>query len=161
MKKRLQNILNSQKILYRYFRRKGLKRFFKENILEIEGSNKNKALSIALGIFIGTSPFWGFHSIIALSLAAIFRLNKFLAFTASQISIAPLAPFIIGFSMYFGSYFISGDANLLHQEFSLESIKHNLLQYLIGSFLLGIISSSSFGFLFYLILKFFSKKRAS
>ncbi|AZI19558.1 hypothetical protein [Chryseobacterium taklimakanense] len=62
MKNFIQNSINSQKIFYRYFRRKGWKRFLKENILESEGSNKTKAKSIALGIFIGISPFWGFHS---------------------------------------------------------------------------------------------------
>ncbi len=42
------------------FRRKGIKRLFKENILESDGNNKSKALSIALGIFIGVSPFGDF-----------------------------------------------------------------------------------------------------
>ena len=111
MKNFIQNSIKSQKVFYRYFRRKGIKRLFKENILESDGDNKSKALSIALGIFIGVSPFWGFHTVLALSLATVFKLNKFLSFVFSQVSIAPLAPFIpfiLGISMFFGSFFVEG-----------------------------------------------------
>ena len=161
MRNFIQNSIKSQKIFYRYFRRKGLKRIFKENILDSDGDNKTKALSIALGIFIGTSPFWGFHTILALSLAAIFKLNKFLSFVFSQISIAPLAPFIIGISMFFGSFFVEGKTDFTHQELNLELIKHNLLQYVIGSFVFATIMAVSVGFIFYYLLNIFRKEKTS
>ena len=159
MKNFIQNSIKSQKIFYRYFRRKGFKRFFKENILESDGSNKTKALSIALGIFIGVSPFWGFHTVLAISLAAIFRLNKFLSFIFSQISLPPFVPFIIAASLFFGSYFTSGEKPLTEQEFNLEMVKANLLQYVIGSFIFATIFSVIVGFVFYFLLNFFSKKK--
>ena len=127
MKNFIQNSIKSQKVFYRYFRRKGIKRLFKENILESDGNNKSKALSIALGIFIGVSPFWGFHTVLALSLATVFKLNKFLTFVFSQISLAPFIPFIIGISMFFGSFFVEGKTDFSHQELNLEMVKHNLL----------------------------------
>jgi uncharacterized protein (DUF2062 family) len=34
--------------------------------LESDGSNR-KAFSIALGVFMGFSPFWGFHTLIVIS----------------------------------------------------------------------------------------------
>ena len=49
MKNFIKNTIQSQKIFYRYFRKKGFKRFLKENIFESEGSNEIKAKSIALG----------------------------------------------------------------------------------------------------------------
>ena len=126
MKNFIQNSIKSQKVFYRYFRRKGIKRLFKENILESDGDNKTKALSIALGIFIGVSPFWGFHTVLALSLATVFKLNKFLTFVFSQISLAPFIPFIIGISMFFGSFFVEGKTDFSHQELNLEMVKHIL-----------------------------------
>jgi uncharacterized protein (DUF2062 family) len=161
LKNFIQNSIKSQKIFYRYFRRKGFKRFFKENILESDGDNKTKAISISLGIFIGVSPFWGFHTILALSLAAIFKLNKFLAFIFSQISLAPFVPFIIVISMFFGSFFVDGKTDFSHQELNLEMVKHNLLQYVIGSFIFATLLSLSFGFIFYYLLNFFSKKSST
>jgi uncharacterized protein (DUF2062 family) len=41
--------------------KKSFKRFIKEDVLESDGSNR-KAFSIALGVFMGFSPFWGFHT---------------------------------------------------------------------------------------------------
>ena len=44
---------------FRSFKKKGLKRFFLEDFLGSQDSKEKKALSIALGVFIGASPFWG------------------------------------------------------------------------------------------------------
>ena len=159
MKNFIQNSIKSQKVFYRYFRRKGIKRLFKENILESDGDNKSKALSIALGIFIGVSPFWGFHTVLALSLATVFKLNKFLTFVFSQISLAPFIPFIIGISMFFGSFFVSGNSNFSQQEFNFEMIKNNLFQYIIGSFVLASSLSAIVGFAFYFLMEFFNKEK--
>ncbi len=159
MKNFIQNSIKSQKVFYRYFRRKGIKRLFKENILESDGDNKSKALSIALGIFIGVSPFWGFHTVLALSLATVFKLNKFLTFVFSQISLAPFIPFIIAISMYFGSFFVEGKTNFSQQEFNFEMIKNNLFQYIIGSFVLASSLSAIVGFAFYFLMEFFNKKK--
>lgn len=160
MKNFIQNSIQSQKIFYRYFRRKGFKRFFKENILETDGSNKNKAFSIALGIFIGLSPFWGFHSVLVISLAVILKLNKFLSFIFSQIISLPFfVPFNIAASLFFGSYFISGEKPLTEQEFNLETVKENLLQYIIGSLIFASLFSVIAGFIFYFLMKFFKEKK--
>ena len=158
MKNFIQNSIKSQKVFYRYFRRKGIKRLFKENILESDGDNKSKALSIALGIFIGVSPFWGFHTVLALSLATVFKLNKFLTFVFSQISLAPFIPFIIGISMFFGSFFVEGKTDFSHQELNLEMVKHNLLQYVVGSFIFATLLAISFGFTFFYLLNLFRKE---
>lgn len=156
MKKFIQNAIQSQKVFYRYFRRKGLRRFFKENILESEGSNETKAKSIALGIFVGLSPFWGFHSFLAITLSVYFKLNKLLTFMSSQITFPPLIPLIIFLSMMVGAPFVSNTVNLQDQTFDLEFIKSNLTQYIIGSLILSISSSLVLGLISYLILQKFN-----
>ena len=158
MKKFIQNTIQSQKVFYRYFRRKGLKRFFKENVLESEGSNETKAKSIALGIFIGLSPFWGFHSFLAITLSVYFKLNKLLTFMSSQVTFPPLIPLIIFLSMMVGAPFVTSTVNLQDQTFDLEFIKNNLTQYIVGSFILAASCSIIFGFLSYFILQKFTPR---
>lgn len=156
----IKNTIQSQKVFYRYFRRKGFKRFFKENILDIDGSNKNKAFSIALGVFIGLSPFWGFHTVLVISLAVILKLNKFLSFIFSQIISLPFfLPFTIAASLFFGSFFIRDTQPITEQEFNLEMVKENLLQYTIGSLIFASLFSIIVGFIFYILLEFFSEKK--
>lgn len=161
LRKFIQNTIQSQKVFYRYFRRKGLRRFFKENVLESEGSNETKAKSIALGIFIGLSPFWGFHSFLAISLAIYFKLNKVLTFMSSQLTFPPLIPFVIFLSMMVGAPFMKSPVSFDNAVFNFDFIKANLLQYIIGSAILSVGCSVVLGFASYFILNFFSAKRRS
>lgn len=119
------------------FKKKSFKTFLKEDVLESDGSNRIKAFSIALGVFIGFSPFWGFHTLLVISLAVLFKLNKVLAFVASNVSLPPFIPFIIAASLFLGSPFVHGDSNILSQNLNVELIKNNLVQYIIGSFILA------------------------
>src|SRR5690606_8426645 len=102
---------------FRKFQKKGLKRFFLEDLLHSEDSNLKKSLSVALGVFIGLSPFCGFQTIIVLFLAFVLRLYKLIAFAFSNISIPPLIPFIIYGSLKTGS-FILGKPDLPPFEWS-------------------------------------------
>ncbi|MBB5333887.1 DUF2062 domain-containing protein [Chryseobacterium koreense] len=154
----IKNSIQSQKVFYRYFRRKGFRRFLKENVLESEGSNETKAKSIALGIFIGISPFWGLHSFLAISLSVYFKLNKVLTFMASQITFPPLIPFIIFLSVLVGAPFVGGETSFENITFNTEFIKSNLLQYIVGSLILAASSGVFFGFLSYFVLRLFNKK---
>ncbi|WP_234109349.1 DUF2062 domain-containing protein [Chryseobacterium sp. R2A-55] len=153
----IKNSIQSQKVFYRYFRRKGFRRFLKENVLESEGSNETKAKSIALGIFIGISPFWGLHSFLAISLSVYFKLNKVLTFMASQITFPPLIPFIIFLSVLVGAPFVGGETSFENITFDMEFVKSNLLQYVIGSLILAFFAGVFFGILSYLVLRLFSK----
>lgn len=125
-------------------------------MLETDGTNENKAKSIALGIFIGLSPFWGFHSFLAITLSVYFKLNKLLTFMSSQVTFPPLIPLIIFVSMIVGGPFVSNTTSLDNQSFDFEFIKNNLTQYIIGSLILSISCSIIFGFISYFILEKFS-----
>lgn len=153
MKNFLRNTLQSNRVFYRYFRKKGFKRFLKENVLEIDANNKTKALSIALGVFIGLTPFWGFQTVIVLFLATYFKLNKLLSYMSTHISFPPFIPIVIMISLYVGSLFVSENNNFVGQEFTLEVAKANFLQYCIGSVILAITMSLIFGFGSYFLLQ--------
>lgn len=143
------------------FQKKSFKNFLKEDVLESDGSNRNKALSIALGTFVGLSPFWGFHTLITITLAVILKLNKVLAFAFSNISIPPFIPFIIGISLAIGSFFVGGETNFFKQDLTLDLVKNHLFQYLIGTFILAIVTSLLFGFGFYYFLEKMDAKNKS
>ncbi|MDF2933605.1 MAG: B-glycosyltransferase [Chryseobacterium sp.] len=134
------------------FKKKSFKRFIKEDVLESDGSNRTKAFSIALGVFIGLSPFWGFHTLLVISLSVLFKLNKVLAFVASNISLPPFIPFIIAASLFLGAPFVSGDSNIMSQELNFDLVKNNLLQYLIGSLILATTMSFISGIAAFLFL---------
>ncbi|MDQ1160385.1 glycosyltransferase involved in cell wall biosynthesis [Chryseobacterium sp. SORGH_AS 447] len=135
------------------FRKKSIRRFIKEDVLESDGTNRTKAFSIALGVFVGFSPFWGFHTLIVISLAVLFKLNKVLAFFASNVSLPPFIPFIIAASLFLGAPFVDGNSNILSQELNFDLVKNNLLQYLIGSMILAVSMSALAWIITFLLLK--------
>ncbi|KQS93479.1 DUF2062 domain-containing protein [Chryseobacterium sp. Leaf394] len=126
----------------RNFRKKSFKRFIKEDVLESDGTNRTKAFSIALGVFVGFSPFWGFHTLLVISLSVLFKLNKVLAFIASNVSLPPFIPFIIVASLFLGSPFVAGESDIFNQEWNFELVKNHFLQYIIGSMILAISMSA-------------------
>lgn len=134
------------------FKKKSFKRFIKEDVLESDGSNRTKTFSVALGVLIGFSPFWGFHTMLTISLAVLFKLNKVLAFVASNVSIPPFIPFIIAASLFLGSPFVGGNSNIFSQELNFDLVKNNLLQYLIGSAILSVSMSVISGTAVFLFL---------
>lgn len=134
------------------FKKKSFKRFIKEDVLESDGSNRTKAFSVALGVLIGFSPFWGFHTLLTISLAVLFKLNKVLAFVASNVSIPPFIPFIIAASLFLGAPFVGGNSNIFSQELNFDLVKNNLLQYLIGSAILSVSMSILSGIAVFLFL---------
>lgn len=134
------------------FRKKSFKRFIKEDVLDSDGSNRTKAFSIALGVFIGFSPFWGFHTLLTISLSVLFKLNKVLAFVASNVSLPPFIPFIIVASLFLGAPFVAGDSDIFNQEWNFDLVKNNILQYVIGSFILATTMSAIAGISTFLFL---------
>ncbi|WP_281240051.1 DUF2062 domain-containing protein [Flavobacterium praedii] len=134
-------------------KKKGLKKFFLENVLESNDSNARKSFSIALGVFIGISPFWGFQTILVLFLAVLLKLNKAIAFAFSNVSFPPFIPFIIYASLKIGSYFITNEKPLiLNMNMTLADIQKNIMQYVVGSFVLATFMAILFGLTSYLLL---------
>lgn len=146
--------------LFRKFKKKGLKRFLKEDLLHSNDSAEKKAFSIALGVFIGLSPIWGFHTVSVIFLALLFRLNKVIAFAFSNVSLPPFIPFILYFSLKLGSWLLGENLVLSMSEIdpSLELSKY-LKSYIVGSLALSVSAAIICGLAGYLILTFFERKK--
>jgi glycosyltransferase involved in cell wall biosynthesis len=98
-----------------------------------------KAWSMALGVFFGITPFWGFQIWFVIFFAWVFKLNKALAILASNISIPPMIPFIVFASYQAGRIWFGGnDLSLsIAENFKPEMLGKNFLQYVVGSFTLA------------------------
>ncbi len=145
--------------VFRKLKKKGVKRFFVEDFLRHQDSPKKKAFSIALGVFIGLSPLWGFHTIIVIFLAIMFNLNKVIAFAFSNISLPPFIPFVLLLSLQTGNWVLGIDT-----DYDLDSIMDNfdmvqhLKSYLIGSITLSTASALIFGVFGYLLFSVLDRK---
>lgn len=147
---------------YRELRNKGFRRFWSEDILKSEESAHKKAAAVALGIFVGILPFWGLHTLLVFLLAAVFKLNKVIAFLFSNISIPPLIPFIIYISYQFGSLLtgngVAWELELNNFDSSTEFFK-GLWIYVLGSFALAGILASLLWVVFYFLFSVSNQKQ--
>jgi uncharacterized protein (DUF2062 family) len=147
--------------IFQYFKKKSLKEFIKIHLLNPEESNWKKVFSIMFGVFMGIFPVWGYQLIIGISLAHVLKLNKALFVVAAHISIPPMIPVIIFLSYHLGGY-LMGSKNTsspFSKNFSFEMIKHNMVQYVVGSIVLAVLASLLFGIISLIILKLFPLKK--
>jgi len=141
-------------------KKKSVKGFIKEYLYDSNDSNSKLSLSVAFGLFVGLTPFWGWQLIIAFGVAYLFKLNKFVTVAASNISIPPILPFLVFLSYFTGGLVLGLDTKLSYSSgINLAWIKHHLVQYVVGCFILGIVTAIVMGFLTFILLEIFRKKR--
>ncbi|MEC3879340.1 DUF2062 domain-containing protein [Parapedobacter sp. 10938] len=133
----------------RTFREKGFRRFFLEDLLHSADSPLKKASSVALGVWVGLSPFWGFHTVLVLFLAVVLRLNKLIAFAFSNVSLPPLIPFIIYACLQIGIALLGTPAvdGFHWQDIDTYRpfIQQHLQEYVLGSLVLATASAAVLG----------------
>ncbi len=144
------------------FSKKKMTKLLDEHLFNPHHSAQLKAISVAVGIFMGIAPLWGFQLAIAIFLAVVLKLNKPLVIVAANISIPPMIPIIIFGSYKMGALWMGPDAMqiALSNSITLSSIKQNLLQYMLGSITLAVIAACIFGILTFIFLKLIDKKQA-
>ena len=114
--------------------------------LKMRGEPREIALGLALGIMVGMSPFMGFHTLIAVFLAALFKTNKITAALGVQITNVFTAPLIYPF-IYMVGHAVLGVSSLPNPEayLSVEAVKQLiqrspliLVDLTVGGIILGI-----------------------
>ena len=80
---------------------KAYKRF-----LKIRGKPREIARGFALGLFVGMTPFFGLHTVIAVPLAALFKWNKISAAISVWFTNAATAPIIYSITYLVGARII-------------------------------------------------------
>lgn len=90
---------------------------------------------MALGVFFGITPFWGFQIWFVILFAWLFKLNKGLSIVASNISVPPMIPFIVVASYQAGGAWFGKHAMRFNfsEHLKPELMGKNFLQYVVGS----------------------------
>ena len=123
-----------------------------------EGSPAGRAKGLALGIFSGCFPFFGFQTVMGIALARLFRGNQLIAATATWISnpITYLPLYWLNYRL--GSY-VLGDKQILRRvgDLNPNELWANgwffICKLFIGSAITGSFAGVSIGILSYAYLK--------
>jgi glycosyltransferase involved in cell wall biosynthesis len=146
-------------MVIRNMTRANFRELIKKHLLGPDESNFKKSASVALGIFMGISPLWGWQMAIALALAILFKLNKAITLVAANISIPPLIPFLLIASYFTGGLVLDRHRTLnMDSGITMEFVKKNIFQYIIGSVVFGTAMSLITGLVTWVALKIFRKK---
>jgi uncharacterized protein (DUF2062 family) len=117
------------------------------SLLLAHGSPPRVSLAAALGVFIGCSPLWGFHTILAIGLSFLLGLNKPAVVFGTFVPSPWFAPFLVFSSLEAGSLLLYGHSaplsrleirTLLDDPHWQHILQHYLLPYVAGSVLVGL-----------------------
>lgn len=146
----------------RGLKKKSLKGFIREYVINSKDSNSKLAWSVAVGIFIGISPIYGWQMVVAFGVAHALKLNKFVTLAASNISIPPFLPLILFLCYITGGLVLGMNTNSVRYTsgISLNWVKENLLQFIVGSLVLGILLAIVSGLTTYILLGIFRKRKS-
>ncbi|HNX08180.1 MAG TPA: DUF2062 domain-containing protein, partial [Bacteroidales bacterium] len=145
----------------RALNKKNIHNFFQKEFVNSPEKDYKIIASVMVGVFFSVTPFWGWQVWIALLVAVLFRLNKVIVAVSTAVSVAPLIPLIIYSSYLLGGlvYTQNGVKLKYSSNITMESIKINLLQYSIGSFILGLMVAIIAGLLTLFLIKMYRKKQ--
>lgn len=149
-------------LFFKELKKKSGRAFLKEYIFDSDESNQKITYAVMLGLFIGVSPFWGYQIMLVIFFCVLLRLNKVIALVAAHISIPPMIPLILYSSYRLGQLVLfkkGGNEILQRTDIHLKDLKDNLIQYVIGSFSLGVLLAMLAGAIVFPLLLIFRKKK--
>ena len=145
----------------KYLKKESVAGFLKKHVLQTDDSVAKTTLSVMFGVFMGIVPIWGYQLITAITLAYLFRLNKFIVIVAANISIPPMIPFILYLSFLTGGWLMKSNLEVdFTTDISFGYFRDNLFQYVLGSVVFAMAAAICFGMLTYLFLKVFRRRKA-
>ena len=130
-----------------------------ELLLRESLSPKDMALSSMLGVFLGALPLIACHSIAIFFVATRLRLNRLVALSVSNICMPPFVPGLavtVGYYMRHGRYLTEFNMQTLGYE-----APQRLLEYLIGSLIIGPVLALLVGGIAFLTGMFYQNLRIS
>ena len=114
-----------------------LRRAFYDLRTEYAGAGR-EAAAIGVGVFIGCSPFFGFHLLMCWAVGSVFRLNRLQVYLAANVSNPVFAPFLIFAELQTGAFMRRGS----FQSLTLAAIRTTDvwtfgIDYLLGAIVVG------------------------
>ncbi len=138
---------------------KNVKAFFDKYFLKTKEPSGKLAAAVALGVFFGIVPIWGFQLASALFIAHLLKLNKLIVGVAANISIPPLLPVVLFLSYLSGAFILNKNPEIhFSKKLTVEAVMTDVATYITGAISLAIVAAILFGLLTYLLLFLFRKK---
>jgi len=132
------------------------------SLLKEHLSPKEVSLALGLGVLVGCTPFFGFHTFIILLLSPLLRLNVLLLWIGTQISIPPLAPLLAFASIHIGLYVMGENPVFPSNPWSFQSGMEFFSYWILGSMILGtILSVVTMGLSYFVSIRFLNRKASS
>ncbi len=136
-----------------------IKAFIRKHFFDENESPLKKSLSVAVGIFFGIVPIWGYQLITAIAAAYLLKLNRAIVILTANISIPIFLPFILYASVKVGELVTGERSSFTIHNVSIATIKSNLYVYLTGACVLSVVLSIALGLLSYFVLTLLKNKK--
>lgn len=150
-------------MLYWNLKKKSARKFINDHLINSNESDTKLTGAVALGVFFGIMPIWGYQWAGALLVAQLLKLNKVITYTFTNISIPPMMPFILYGSIVLGGVVMGNQGSFLHDfdpaNINFALVKSNLQQYIIGSLVLGTLVAFLAWVITFSLLRAFRNKR--
>lgn len=142
------------------------------HLLKLNNTTHGIALGVAVGVFIATTPTYGFHTLLVIIAAFLFRkANKMAILLGTNISLPPTLPFITWGGYEIGRLVLDRTyPDLSHAYFMkmshlslwgiFKAIKSLYVPLFVGSVILGAILAIFFYIVVFFITRAVKKKRA-
>ena len=116
--------------------------------------------AVAVGTFAGCTPAVGFHGVLALALASLFRKNRLFAWLGSRISNMLILPFIAIAEVQIAHVVRTGAWVTLDREHALEQGRTLLLDWSLGTLPVGSALACAMGGIAWALARRRDRKRA-
>jgi len=111
-------------------------------------------LAVGLGLFVGCSPFWGFHLPLSMLFAALFRANRVLVYASCNLVNPLTAPFVIFSEVQVGHRLLAGAwLPLTVRELKAAGPAGLFLDFLVGGLVVGTAAGVLLGLAAYAIAR--------
>ncbi len=75
-------------------------------LLHLDDPPGRIAQALAVGVFIGCTPFWGLQTVLSIGVAWIFGLNRAATLTGTWLNLPWIAPFVYGAALKIGALLV-------------------------------------------------------
>jgi len=133
-------------------------------LIKSNSAPEHIALGVAIGVFIGVTPLYGFHTVLVIITAILIpKTNKIAILIGSNISTPPTAPFISWGGYEIGKILLGDKYPAIQwtylKHFRYSDIKEILFPLFLGSFILGLVLAVCSYFIMLILVKKFRKKK--
>ncbi len=129
-----------------------------KTLINLDDTPHRLSLAFSLGVLISLSPFFGLHTIIAIALAFVFKLNKVSLIIGSWVNTPWSAPFVYYAEYRLGALILDINANFSIKPFTIEHYISGGYEVFLAVFTGSVIIGLIFSIIFYFLVKYIIEK---